>query len=500
MARTVGLGSFFAFLVACCLFDVFNPDFGWQLAAGRLIWTTGQIPTHDVFSYIAEGKRWIDSHWLYQVLLYGVHSAAGMVGIVLLRTGLLIATFALILTTIPRREPWIVAFGVCVLAVFVSCGRFVDRPELLTFLFLAATFHLVERLPEHPRLSLVGIPLIQVLWVNVHGIWVVGYAFLALYLVGEWIQVLAGHRLGPGAALAPGPWRVQAAVLVLSGIALLANANGVDGITYPYLLFHELRGKIPVFDKIIELFPPLSPEMIRRRNVTAYLLLLAIAALAQLGALRRIRFAHVLPLLAFAYLSTLAIRNIALLAVVAAPITIRNLHVVLDELAARRTYRPLRPSRRIASLAAAGLAAALAGGSWVLAVSDRLGDWLGQENRTFGLGLSDLYPAEVVPYVRSARGNVFNSPDLGGYLIWQTFPEKQIAVDGRWEIYGEDLEPTLRAFSEPARFARIAKQYDVTTVVLGRQAFAKQMDQWMSRSPGWRQTLRTPDAVIYERR
>jgi hypothetical protein len=500
LARSVGLGSFFAFLVACCLFDVFNPDFGWQLASGRLIWTTGQIPTHDVFSYIAEGKRWIDSHWAYQVLLYGVHAAAGMAGIVLLRTALLIATFALILTTVPRREPWIVDVGVCVLAVFASCGRFVDRPELLSFVFLAATFRLVERLPEHPRISLVGIPLIQILWVNAHGIWPVGYAFLALYLAGDWIQEFVRRRLGLGAAVATGPGRVQAALLVLSGIALLANANGVDGITYPYVLFHELSGKMPVFNQILELFPPLSPDMIGRRNVTAYLLLLAIATLAQLGALRRIRLAHVMPLLAFAYLSSLAIRNIALLAVVAAPITIRNLHVVLDEIAARRTRRPSRASRRAASLAAAGLAAVLAGGSWVLAVSDRLGDWLGQENRVFGLGLSDQYPAEVLPHVRSARGNVFNSPDLGGYLIWQTFPEKQVAVDGRWEIYGEDLESTLRAFSEPATFAGIAARYDVGAVVLGRADFARQMDQWMSRSPGWRATLRTPRAVIYERR
>lgn len=498
MARSVGLGSFFVLLAACCVFEIDNPDFGWQLAAGRLIWTTGEIPTHDVFSYIAAGQRWIDSHWLYQLLLYGVHSAAGMTGIVLLRAGLVIATFALILSTHPRREPWIVPFGVCTLALFVACGRFVDRPELLTFLFLAATFRLVERLPEHPRTSLVVVPLIQILWVNAHGIWVVGIAFLALYLAGEWIQLLVARRLGRGAAVAAGLWRTQAALLALTSIAVLANANGVDGITYPFLLFHELRGKVPIFDQIIELMPPLAPELIGRRNVTAWLLFLAIAGLAQLGALRRIRLAHVLPLLAFAYLSSLAIRNLALFAVVAAPITIRNLYIVLDEIAARRSHS--HGSRTSASLAAAALATVLAAGSWVLAASDRLGDWLGMPERTFGVGLSDEYPAEVVPHVRAARGNVFNSPDLGGYLLWQAYPEKQVAIDGRWEIYGDDLEPTLRAFRDPAEFARIASRYDVTTVVLGRYHFATQMDGWLRKSPGWRATLRTPRAVIYERR
>ena len=499
MARTIGLGSFFALLVACCLFDVDSPDFGWQLAAGRLIWTTGEIPTHDVFSYIAEGNRWIDSHWLFQLLLYGVHSAAGMPGIVLLRTGLVVATFALILSIHPRREPWLVDFGVCALAGFVASGRFVERPELLTFLFLAATFRLVERLPEHPRTALVGIPLIQILWVNVHGIWIVGIAFLALYLRGDWIQGLARRRIGRRAEGAAVPWRTQAALIVLASLALLANANGADGIAYPFLLFRELRGTVPVFDQIIELRPTLSPEMIGRRNVIAYLLLAAIAALAQLGALRRIRLAHVLPLLGFAYLSSLAVRNIALFAVVAAPITIRNLHVVLDELAARRSHPTSRPPRGVASLAAAGLAALLAGGSWVLLTTDRLGEWLGQPQRTFGLGLSDQFPAEVLPRVRAARGNVFNSPELGGYLIWQVYPDKQIAIDGRWEVYGDELEPTMRAFGNPAEFARIAKEHDVTTVVLGWYALADQMDHWMRRMPGWRATLRTERAVIYER-
>jgi hypothetical protein len=341
--------------------------------------------------------------------------------------------------------------------------------------------------------------LIQILWVNAHGIWVVGIAFLALYLGGEWLQGVLTRRLGRGARVEAGPWRVQAALLVLAGLATLVNANGVDGITYPFLLFRELRGSVPILDQIIELMPPLSPEMIGRRNVAAWLLLLAIAALAQLGALRRIRLAHVLPLLAFAYLSSLAIRNIALFAVVAAPITIRNLHLALDELAAWRSRSPSRAPHSMASLAAAGLAVLLAGGSWGLAVSDRLGDWLGLPERRFGMELSDQYPAEAVPHVRAARGRVFNSPDLGGYLIWQV-PEKQIAIDGRWEIYGDVLEPTLRAFRNPAEFARIARQYDVTTVVLGRQAFAKQMDGWMRRSTGWRVTLRTPRAVVYERR
>src|SRR5262249_15256870 len=130
--------------------------------------------------------------------------------------------------------------------------------------------------------------------------------------------------------------RLQGAMLALALLGNLLNAYGSDGIAYPFRLFHELRGDDALFASLGELDPPLAPHMVWSPEVASYVGLLVLAALAQLAQLRRIRLTHALPLLAFAYLSTLANRNIALFAVVATPVTIRNLCDLLDDLAKRR--------------------------------------------------------------------------------------------------------------------------------------------------------------------
>jgi hypothetical protein len=156
-------------------------------------------------------QRWIDSHWPHQLLLYGVHSAAGMTGIVLLRAGLVIATFALILSTHPRASPGSSRPGVCT-AGAVRRVRPLRRPsELLTFLFLAARYRLVERLPgiRAPRSSSSVDP-DPVGHVTASGSSASRFSPSIWRASGSSYSSPAGS--GRGAAVAAGLWRTQAAL------------------------------------------------------------------------------------------------------------------------------------------------------------------------------------------------------------------------------------------------------------------------------------------------
>ena len=35
------------------------------------------------------------------------------------------------------------------------------------------------------------------------------------------------------------------------------------------------------------------------------------------------------------------------------------------------------------------------------------------------------------------QGNIFNSYGWGGYLIWRTYPEYKVYIDGRADVYGD---------------------------------------------------------------
>jgi hypothetical protein len=495
----LAIASFFLIVIALCLFNIEALDFGWHLKAGEHIWATKSIPTHDIFTYIADGNRWVDSHWLFQLALHGAHSAAGIPGVVLLRVGVVVAAFALLISTAYRREYLPVSILVCLLALFVSHQRFLIRPEVVSLLFLAVFFRFIERFPEHPRRSLAVILICQVIWANMHGLHVLGAVVLGSYLAGEALQVLA-HRSWPRIPDAPtGPreLRQKGVLFVLVLLALLVNANGVDGILYPYKIWSELRGEVSYFPNLKELRSPFSVTKPILHPVVFYKALLVVSLLAFAGQWRRLRLAHLLPYLVFLYLSTLALRNMALFAVVATPITIHNLHSILDSLRERRVGR-FSTERRVA-VATALSTLALAAGVWAATTSNQL--WAPfRWGRSFGIGVSGYFPAELVGYLRTIDGNLFNSPDLGGYLTWQMYPDKKVAMDGRWEIYGADLTEVLRAYRSPTAFARLAKKHDISAVILGEMGPALTMAKWLRKSPEWEQTKSTRHTFLFERR
>jgi hypothetical protein len=497
--RYLAIASFFLIAIALCLFNIEALDFGWHLKAGEYIWATKSIPTHDIFTYTADGNRWVDSHWLFQLALYGAHSAAAIPGVVLLRVSVVVATFALLISTVYRREYLPVSILVCLLALFVSHQRFLIRPELVSLLFLAVFLRFLERFPEHPRRSLVVIPTCQAIWANMHGLHVLGAVVVGCYLAGEVLQVLA-HRLWPriaDAPTSPRELRQKGLLFALVLLAFLVNANGVDGILYPYKIWGELRGEASYFPNVQELRSPFSVTKPILHPVVFYKAFLVVSILALAAQWRRLRLADLLPYLVFLYLSTLALRNMALFAVVATPVTIHNLHSILDSLRERRVRR-FSTQRRVA-VATAVSTLALAAGVWAAITSSQLWAQVHQ-GRSFGIGVSGYFPAELIGYLRTIDGNLFNSPDLGGYLIWQLYPDKKVAMDGRWEVYGADLPGVLRAYRNPTAFAELAKRHDISAVLLGETRPASTMAQWLRKSPAWEQTKSTRHTVLFERR
>lgn len=500
--RGVAIVSFFLIVTALCFFRVQSLDFGWHLKTGEMIWATHSIPTHDVFSFVVEGHRWVDSHWLFQLVLYGVHLAAGIPGVTALRVGLILATFAVLLSTTYRKEYLPVSIVVCLLAALSSHHRYLIRPELASFLFLAAFFYFSERVQERPRLYWVAIFAFQVLWANMHGLHAVGIALVAGYFAGDAIQFFVSRafpRIFP-IEMSARDLKLKGGLVAAVIVASLMNANGFDGIVYPYKIFSELRGEISYFPNLQELLPTFSIETANwplLNPVNVYKMLLAVSLLSWLGQRRRVRFAHVLVYLMFLYLSTLAFRNIALFAIVATPITIQNLNAMLDSWTRKRSA--VVPQRAIA-LATAFTAIVLAVGTWSAGASDRLFPRLGV-GHVFGVGEDDHFPSELIADLKTIDGNLFNTPYFGGYLIWKLYPPKQIALDGRWEVYREALPELLRAFRDPEVFSELAKEHDIQAIVLDRfrTSHSRKMFKWLRVNEEWRLTRNTPSSFLFER-
>ena len=72
--------SVFAIVFVSAFFRIADLDFWWHLKTGQIILETATVPDHEIYSFTANGREYIDHEWLFQVILYLLYSAAGPSG------------------------------------------------------------------------------------------------------------------------------------------------------------------------------------------------------------------------------------------------------------------------------------------------------------------------------------------------------------------------------------------------------------------------------------
>lgn len=495
---TVSLVCFALAAVSLSIFTIVNLDMGFHLRAGELIWETGRIPTEDVFSYVAEGRRWVDSQWLFQTVTYGANALAGVAGLVALRALAVGVFIGALFAASHRSGSSAITLALGLLAVFACLERFTLRPDLFTMAFLAVFVAGSERFERHPRFWLVTLPMLQVIWTNSHALHVLGPLYLGAALAGRLIDTHM-RRLGIRVAAPAEDARVlrQRVVMVLLCIlAVLFNANGVDGILYPFQLYRELRGEVSWFPSVYELMPTLERELRTVLSPLVFFRVLVVLSVSAMAACwRSLRLGDLLPYAVFLYLSLEAVRNVPLFVIVAPPIAARCLRELVDRLPGGR-----RPSAGVIAIGTALSMIAVTGCIVMGTTSGALYRHLGWR-RSFGVGDSRELPSpEIVSRLRGVEGQILNDPNLGGFLILRLYPEKQVAVDGRWEVYGELLPGVRKAFYDRAAFLGFTSRYGVDAVVLRKRSGVARFTPRMMRSiPDFRLTMETPDTLLYER-
>jgi len=200
-------------------------DLGWHLAAGDLIRAQGAIPLQDPWSFTAGSKQWFNLSWLWDVLASVVFQYTGFAGLtfMVVACGAAIAGY---LTSICLSSGASTT-AVCI-AVFAACFLFPcfeaapnsnlgAAPNIATMLFSVIFYG--ECLRRKRRFLL---PVLMVLWTNLHGGFVLGFLILGVFC---------------GTALLRRDW-VNFRIYTLTGIgcliAILINPLGwhiYDGVT-----------------------------------------------------------------------------------------------------------------------------------------------------------------------------------------------------------------------------------------------------------------------------
>jgi len=208
-------------------------DTGWHVRTGEWIMSHGQVPHQDLFSFTRVGQPWFAWEWLWDVIFGWMHLHWGMATVVV-GSALVISMTAALLFRLAQHKSGnpLVAMAITFLAVASSSIHFLARPHLFTLLFTVIFYTILEKARERGSARLLWLlPLLTVLWTNLHGGWFIGIVLIGIYGAGEMVSGLFDGE--PKAWLA-GIHRM----LPYAGIAFLCLAGSV---WLPVISFHALR-------------------------------------------------------------------------------------------------------------------------------------------------------------------------------------------------------------------------------------------------------------------
>ena len=413
----------------------FGPDIWYHLALGERIARTGTAQPAD--NLILQQPGFVNVYWLFQLIVRGMFALGGLVGVSALFIACWCAASACWLRTTGavRSAPW--GVGLALAAMLVCQTRFEERPEVFSFLFLAIQIDALARwdLATAPRRSaLASFTLVQVLWSNVHGYFVLGPLLIAAKLVG----VAVGTPRADWPRVRPA-WRGLWLLAVLSFAATLVSPFGLrnwGGVLTLWNFFGAMRHEVQEF------LPPTGAFM-ALWTVKLFWLGWAAALVAALyvlfAAARREAFALLLAA-AGLWLSATSFRNIPLLVFFSAPLTA----VVLQR------FTAFRPFENLTALAVGATALGFALG----AVAGAFGP------SSFGIRESPAAsPVHFADYLRTDgfHGTLFNHPADGGYLEFY-FPALRLYGDSRY-VDAEPVREYFAALRRPEAFRQLDERH-----------------------------------------
>ncbi|NOX96665.1 MAG: tetratricopeptide repeat protein [Nitrospirae bacterium] len=456
--------SLFALLVGLSVYKVSDPDVGLHLKTGELILKTGQIPKQDVFSYTVSGRSWIDHEWLFQVVLYLIYKLMGVNGLIIFKVATLSAAFLILLKIGGRKVNYAIVGFLFLLTVLVSSERFAERPEIITLLFVSIYLFILHSYRQTGKKFIFFLPLLQLLWVNIHGYFIVGIVLIFSYLLGG--------LMSESSCLSKRKQSLQLlAVGLISILVSFLNPNTYRGALFPFLTLARIESGSKIFmSNISELRPPFPSHNYPLSHSLYYARILIILSAASFFLnLKKTNIGNLLVYSIFLFLFLSAGRNIALFAFVALPLTLLNLKNISPKIrdAVKRIGR--EKHRRLLGRIGAVLLILVVTRYLVQIISN---DYYLREGslREFGLGFSELaYPRKAVDFIEKENipGPMFNNFDIGNYLIWRLAPERKVFIDGRTELYGEGFYNYYqRLMRGELPYAEVVKRYNINFFLL----------------------------------
>lgn len=533
----------FVFVLSLHSLNSINQDIGRHLKSGQIIWETKNVYKTNLFSYTEPGHRFINHHWLSEVVFYLLNCLIGLKGLIIFKAGIITSAFLLLWLAIRQTASVIPFLTTGVFGLLIFSSRTDVRPEIFSYLFLSYFLFAILRAKYSDEIKwLYPLPIVQIFWTNMHIYFGLGPMLLFLF----WIDRKTNPKfeiLNSKQHLNPNDQKdfkfrilnlfrisnLEFRIFTLTTLATLINPNFIKGALAPLTILRDYGYSIVENQNIFFL----TDYGIQLKDIYIFELSLAALILSFVIAVargrRKITF-EFLAALVFMILAGKMIRNFG-------PYALVFTSVVAINLSRTRRGHAMSPpghTQKISKIFLYGALTVLMLFLIKSATNNKLYQWLGSPKK-FGLGLP-IGAQGGVDFVKNNRlkGPVFNNFDVGSFLIWKLYPvrtdgsprdptsngtspscpkelagpnpnECGIFVDGRPEAYSVEFFSKIYKpmQTEPLAWQKKSQEYNINYIFFDYNdmaSWAKQFLNSISTNPDWPMIYLDNSVVIFIKR
>jgi len=443
-----------------------------HMAIGRYVLSGHFPPMKDIFSHTVPGAPFAPHKWLSGVLFYLSFLLFDEKGLVILSAGVLATTFTYIYTqsvSISRFK--IPTFFLIIWGAALTSLHWIVRPHIISMLLFSVWLILTDKIARGKTVNIFLLPVIMLLWNNIHGEYISGFLVTLAYGSG-WVwdyffnrentTLETGKRLAISLCL-------SLLVTLLNPVSVMAWGTITNWLGNQYLMAHTQETIPPDFAQA-QFLPLLA------------FIALSIFLLAKNTEI--ILTGRAITLAGFSVLTLLSARNIHFYGL-AAPFclatTVMNVssnrflqrYETFFENIGRKNKRLFFPIFTVII--------------WIfLLILTPMGN-----TQRFS---TDVFPVKAVEWLQThpQKGEMFNTFDWGGYLSF-TLPEKKVFIDSQGDVYGEEfIRKYEKVITLSPGWQEILGQYNVKWALIPiKWPLANAL-----KSSGWSQVYLDETAII----
>ncbi len=419
------------FAVALKLFSarIADYDLFGHLKIGALLLKDFSLLKIDTFSFTAPDALVVNHEWGSQMILSLIHTSFGAAGLIALKisTGMMTAYFLFRAIT-KKTSNIIVTALIFLLAIQVVARGFLFRPQIFSYLFFALQAYIFTLYQDNRRIIFI-MPLVMLLWVNMHGAFVAGLGFMFFFYVTETYTLFSRDKRD---------FYRSREFITLTAVALasflLTFANPYGPRLYLYIAYEM---GLEVSKKYITEWQSFSFAAREMPFFAIFVLSLIAITFSKL----RLRMRDLLIPTAAAFLGFSSVRHTPIFGIMAVALIAERLGEVADR------FNIGRESREDKSLSEKVVKVLLAAGiaffiflSIGVELPEKLAIYLDE----------DPYPVYTTRFIKEndLKGKLWVPHSYGMYALYLLAPDVKVSIDGRWAtVYPEDVMLEAMDFS-----------------------------------------------------